>query len=243
MSGPDPAVIADFLYFLEMRYDSARNTREGDLVWKLGNIEPGDRVLDVACGWGRMGRYLVEHGADVVGIDISPAMIAAAKASAPQAEYHVRDMRDLSGLGQFDVALIWWSSFGYFDDETDRAILRQVAGLLRPGGRLLVETINGPVLYQEAAANPGGKTMAMTRDNNVMIDHRQMNPDGRRIVGARTMYRGGRVTEYPYDVRIFTPAELEYWMLTSGFKQVELFDRRGNDLMMTSYGMVAVGTV
>ncbi|WP_305783529.1 class I SAM-dependent methyltransferase [Symbioplanes lichenis] len=243
MSNQDPSTIADFLYFMELRYDDARNKREGDLLWQLGRISPGERVLDICCGWGRTARYLTDRGVDVVGIDNSPEMIARARSAAPKAEYHIRDMRDLSGLGRFDVALIWWSSFGIFDDRTDREILQQVAALLRPGGRLVVETVNGPILYQEWANNPGGKTVSVERDNNIMVDHRQMKPDGRRIAGERTMYRNGDVTRLGYDVRVFTPSELEYWMLTCGFKDVALYDRKGNDLTLSSYGMVAVGTV
>jgi 2-polyprenyl-3-methyl-5-hydroxy-6-metoxy-1,4-benzoquinol methylase len=44
----------------------------------------GDRVLDIACGQGRMSRYLAMLGADVVGIDISAAMLAVARAAGPE---------------------------------------------------------------------------------------------------------------------------------------------------------------
>jgi len=39
----------------------------------------GDRVLDIACGQGRMSRYLASQGADVTGIDISAAMLGKAR--------------------------------------------------------------------------------------------------------------------------------------------------------------------
>ena len=43
----------------------------------------GDRVLDIACGRGRMSRYLASLGADVTGIDISAAMLGKARAAGP----------------------------------------------------------------------------------------------------------------------------------------------------------------
>jgi len=49
----------------------------------------GERVLDIACGQGRMSRYLAGLGADVVGIDISAAMLKKACASGPEAIAYV----------------------------------------------------------------------------------------------------------------------------------------------------------
>ena len=42
------------------------------------------RVLDIACGQGRMSRYLAQLGADVVGVDISAAMLGKARAVGPE---------------------------------------------------------------------------------------------------------------------------------------------------------------
>jgi SAM-dependent methyltransferase len=44
----------------------------------------GERVLDIACGQGRMSRYLARLGADVVGVDISAAMLSKARAIGPE---------------------------------------------------------------------------------------------------------------------------------------------------------------
>ena len=43
----------------------------------------GERVLDIACGQGRMSRYLARLGADVVGVDVSAAMLGKARAIGP----------------------------------------------------------------------------------------------------------------------------------------------------------------
>jgi 2-polyprenyl-3-methyl-5-hydroxy-6-metoxy-1,4-benzoquinol methylase len=43
----------------------------------------GERVLDIACGQGRMSRYLARLGADVTGVDISAAMLSKARATSP----------------------------------------------------------------------------------------------------------------------------------------------------------------
>src|SRR6202050_948321 len=60
----------------------------------------GDRVLDIACGQGRMSRYLASLGADVTGIDISAARVAKAHAADPETitYIHADVTRDLT----------WW---------------------------------------------------------------------------------------------------------------------------------------
>jgi len=66
----------------------------------------GNRLLDVACGTGFSFIPLLEHGWQVTGCDLSPAMIEAARAKVgDRAELLVADMRELPELGEFD--LIW----------------------------------------------------------------------------------------------------------------------------------------
>ncbi|HET8565622.1 MAG TPA: class I SAM-dependent methyltransferase [Solirubrobacterales bacterium] len=66
----------------------------------------GERLLDVACGTGLSFAVPLERGWRVTACDISPAMIAAARAKAgDRAELLVADMRELPRLGEFD--LIW----------------------------------------------------------------------------------------------------------------------------------------
>jgi 2-polyprenyl-3-methyl-5-hydroxy-6-metoxy-1,4-benzoquinol methylase len=50
----------------------------------------GQRVLDIACGQGRMSRYLARLGADVAGIDISAAMLGKARAHGPGGITYIR---------------------------------------------------------------------------------------------------------------------------------------------------------
>jgi SAM-dependent methyltransferase len=98
------------------------------------------RVLDVCCGPGRHALRLAELGYEIVGVDRDPAAVAEAVRSTPAGTFHVLDQRDLASLdGPFDAAMILWQSFGYFDAATNDRVLGDIAGLLRPGGRLLLD--------------------------------------------------------------------------------------------------------
>jgi SAM-dependent methyltransferase len=101
-------------------------------------------ILDVCCGPGRHANQLARAGYHVVGIDNNAAAIARARKGAPEsATYREGDMRRLDALGdRFDGVINLWASFGYFDDATNEAVLRQIAGVLHEGGRALIDVYN-----------------------------------------------------------------------------------------------------
>src|SRR5690625_3549856 len=57
--------------------------------------ERNARILDAGCGTGRVGAYLARQGHTVVGVDVDPVLIAAAKEDHPQAPWIVGDLVDL----------------------------------------------------------------------------------------------------------------------------------------------------
>jgi len=120
------------------RYDSTLD--DAAHAMKLLGLEPGARVLDAACGFGRFAGALHEHGCEAIGVDISPSAIAEAKVRHPGPRFEVADLTQPLGLGQFDAIVNVFSSFGYCNSvEVEMAILRNWHADLRPGGQLLME--------------------------------------------------------------------------------------------------------
>jgi ubiquinone/menaquinone biosynthesis C-methylase UbiE len=97
----------------------------------------GQRICDLACGQGRVARYLAAQGASVVGIDLSAKLLAIARRheeAAPQGiEYIHADVQRLDGvtLTPFDGVVC---SMALMDIPDLAATLRSVASLLRPDG-------------------------------------------------------------------------------------------------------------
>ncbi len=96
------------------------------------------RIGDVGCGPGHVAAYLHEHGADVVGLDLSPAMIAQARALHPGIEFAVADMRALPVEDGALGGIVAVYSLIHIPRDEVVSVLRELRRVLRPGGRLVV---------------------------------------------------------------------------------------------------------
>jgi SAM-dependent methyltransferase len=100
------------------------------------------RVLEVACGTGRVAIELARGGFAVTGVDVSEEMLAFARAKANDAanpRYVLGDMRTFELDDRFDLALIPAHSFQFMTSADDQdAALRRIHEHLVPGGRLVV---------------------------------------------------------------------------------------------------------
>lgn len=100
-------------------------------------------ILDVCCGMGRHARELSAHGYRVTGVDTNAHALAYAQRVDKLTRYVLGDMRELGALGAtFDAVLILWQSFGYFDDAINEKIVRDIARILNPRGRFVLDIYN-----------------------------------------------------------------------------------------------------
>lgn len=126
---------------------AAATMADGDarLICELLGLEQGACVLDVPCGDGRLTMRLSAAGYTAIGIDIAAeevehARLTAAKA-AVAATFAVGDLRALPDVGLVDGIVSWGNSFGYLLPSDTARSLAGMHRALRPGGRLLLESL------------------------------------------------------------------------------------------------------
>ncbi len=105
-------------------------------------VEPGDRVLDAACGTGDLAIIAAKAGGVVVGLDFSERMLERARRKAPELEWVRGDLLALPfDEESFDSATV---GFGVRNVADLGAALEELRRVLKPGGRLAILEITRP---------------------------------------------------------------------------------------------------
>ncbi len=127
--------------FRKMAADGADLHGEARFVDAM--VERQARILDAGCGPGRVGGELHRRGHTVVGVDIDPALITAAKDDHPGPTWLVGDLATLDltaeGISEpFDVIVSAGNVMTFLDPATRTTVLDRLSQHLATGGRLVV---------------------------------------------------------------------------------------------------------
>jgi cyclopropane-fatty-acyl-phospholipid synthase len=209
--------------------EEAQRTKLELVCRKLG-LCPGARVLDVGCGWGSFALHAArEHGVHVTGITLSEPQAALARERAVTAglaeriEIRLADYRELARHEQFDAI----ASIGMVEHVGSinvNAYARQLAAVLRPGGRLLNQGIArlrhsdpeaGPV--SERFVFPDAAPLHVSRVL-IAIEAAGLEPthvEGFRLDYARTLHEWARNLDQRHEQAeaLAGPERMRIWRL------------------------------
>jgi SAM-dependent methyltransferase len=139
-------------YYLELY--KHRDDKEAidliNLVQRNINLKKCDKVLDVCCGSGRHSIELAKRGLDVTGFDLSGFLIGEANKNKKalqekdlKLKFLIDDMRSFNFKKSFDLALNIFSSFGYFENDSENfRIFKNVHSSLKKNGYFVFDFLN-----------------------------------------------------------------------------------------------------
>ncbi len=116
-----------------------------DLICKKLNLKPGQKILDIGCGWGSFAKYAAEkYKVKVVGITISKEQVKLAKeiCKGLPIEIRLQDYRDLNEKFDYIVSI---GMFEHVGNKNYKTYMRMVSRNLKPNGLFLLHTIGGNV--------------------------------------------------------------------------------------------------
>jgi len=180
-------------------------------------------VIDAACGGGRHLAALRAAGLPAVGFDLSPDLLAAARARPACTGRLARgDLRAPPLGGGCGAVLCLFTAFGYFDEAGNAACLAALGGLLAPGGRLVIDVpepsaLRAGLVASSERTTPGGWLVR----------------ERRRLRGERVEKEveatppGGEVVRWQESVRLYPVEGLRVLAVAAGLEWEDVWPGLG----------------
>jgi ubiquinone/menaquinone biosynthesis C-methylase UbiE len=183
----------------------------------LLDLPPGNRLLDLACGWGRIALPLAQRGYRVTGLDLSEAFLARAGRDAQEAgldiDFQRGDMRQIPFVEEFDAVIIIGAFGALESDDEDQKVLNAVARALRPGGRFLLDQVSRESIVLRFQARDWAE-----REGSVLVlqERRLDLLESRNYVRLTIIEPDGSRRRHDHALRLYTLTELAGMLARAG---------------------------
>lgn len=198
---------------------------ECDFIVDAANLQPGDRVLDLMCGYGRHALELARRGYPVTAVDNSVAytdeIARTANLESLPVDAQAASVLRMNLTGEYKAAICMGNSFAFFDRADAGALLAKIAAHLHPEGLLL---INSWMIAEIAIRHFREKDWYEVDGYKYLLDYRfRFQPS--RIESEHTLVGADGTVEVIKGVDyIFTLAELETMLNEAGLTTTGLYN-------------------
>ena len=205
---------------------------------------PAETVLDLCCGPGRHSVPLAQRGCRVTAVDRSRFLLDEAKTLAAEQgatiDWVEADMREFVRPDTFDLAVSMFTSWGYFDSAAENLhVITNVHASLRPGGRLVIDTIGKELIAGMFQATGSEEVEGA----GVLVQRRRVCADWSRMENDWILIDADGVRTFHPNHWIYSGVELRDLLMGCGFQRVDLFGSLdGSDYAVNASRLVAVAT-
>ncbi len=230
----------DYLYFYGDSLTEKRTKTEIKFLVKELQFDKSMKILDLACGHGRHANPLAKLGYNVTGVDITRGFLKIAKKEAKEkgisVTYIQKDMRKISFVEEFNRVLLLFTSFGYFEDEENFKVLKNIADALKPEGLFCFDTANRDVFLKHFLPY-----IVTEKGDDLMIDRNTFDSVTGCLSNRRIIIRNGKRKDKPFLVRVYNPTEIRDLLMKAGFNIYRMYgDWQANPLTSDSKRMIII---
>ncbi len=230
----------DYLYFYSDHLKDEYSDEEvAFLIRELSLNEPS-AILDLACGHGRHSNRLAGFGHAITGVDQSSEFLKIAESVAEKRGLHARylcaDSRSYCEPGGYDCIIHLFSSLGYFSDEENELVIRNVAHSLKEGGLFCLDILN-----RDAFLKDYPRFSVLEKNADLMIDRNRFDPVSGRLYNSRIIIRDGIRKDTPFFLRLYNLNEITRILNDNGLSIIKRFaDWKGNPFDGESKRMILI---
>jgi SAM-dependent methyltransferase len=206
-------------HYLKVYKELEKETsREVESILRMMDLKPKAKILDLCCGYGRHSIEFAQRGFKVTGYDLSDFFIEKAKKdsvdSGVEVEFVKGDMRKLPFDKEFDAVVNIFTSFGFFDKESDDfKVTKGVSQALKKGGLFLLDLKNREYLIRNFQ-----RRRWRQQEDFIMLEDNFFDLFTSRWELTRTIiFENGRKKENAFSLRMYTFTEILNLLKKSGF--------------------------
>jgi SAM-dependent methyltransferase len=214
--------VDDYITFYEDSLTPERTQAEVDFLVRELALDQEYDILDLACGFGRHVNELAALGHHVTGVDRSRGFLEIARKAAEIIQvpttYLQGDMRHIDFHEEFDHVLLLFTSFGYFKDDENLLVLKNVCRALKPGGLFVFDSHNRDSFLKHLL--PFWITES---GQDLMIDRGSFDTESGRWYNRRIVFRDGVRKDKLFFVRFYNPNEIVDLLMQAGLEVDRMF--------------------
>lgn len=220
-----------FYQELFMSRTEERLEYETSLIAQITSMKPDDSIADFCCGIGDLLNTFSQKGYDAYGIDFSNEYVQVARNRFNLDNVFRGDALTYDFKKQFDVAINWYSSFGYFDNHSNQLLLDNIYRQLKSGGKFVLEIFNSYDIIRtytdklEYDKPYQGKNVHIIRQSRLDLEKREIHQEW-------DFEYEGNTQHYSTINKIYFIDDIINKMKAAGFKNISCFERPTHDIIL-----------